>query len=269
MQAAGLEIITSAKGYRLHKVPDTPFPWRFGDLSDRLAYFPELTSTMDKAMELAMSGNQEFSVVVADRQTCGRGRLQRVWQSGRGGLYFTVTLRPKITPQSSALLSFAAALDMVAALRQSFDVEAFVKWPNDILVEERKIVGILSQVVNDHDRVQFVNVGIGVNVNNQPDNVGQPAISIAQLKGGPVPRVDLLACFLQLFQKRLDPDNLSGVIRDWKAHTITLGRRVRVQTIHETIEGRAVDISDQGGLILSLDSGEQHTILYGDCFHQS
>jgi BirA family biotin operon repressor/biotin-[acetyl-CoA-carboxylase] ligase len=269
MQAAGLDISSSPKGYRLHMVPDTPFPWRFGDLSDRVSYFPELTSTMDKAMELAVSGTLDFSVVVADRQTRGRGRLRRTWQSDQGGLYFTVTLRPQITPESSALVSFAAALDMVAALRQCHDLQAFVKWPNDILVDERKIVGILSQVVNDHDRVQFINVGVGVNVNNQPEAVGQPAVSVAQLKGGPVSRSDLLECFLRLFRRRLDPDSLPRVIGEWKANTITLGRRVRVQTIHEALEGQAVDIDAQGGLILSLDSGEQRTILYGDCFHQT
>ncbi|MEJ2039650.1 MAG: biotin--[acetyl-CoA-carboxylase] ligase [Desulfosarcinaceae bacterium] len=165
-------------------------------------------------------------------------------------------------------MSFAAALDMVETLRQCCGLESSVKWPNDILIGERKIVGILSQVVNDHDRVQFINVGIGVNVNNHPEAVGQPAVSIAQLKGGPVSRVALLDFFLQRFRQRLDPGSLTNVIRDWKANTVTLGRRVRVQTIHENIEGLAADIDDQGGLILSLDSGEQRTVLYGDCFHQ-
>ncbi|MEJ2039651.1 MAG: HTH domain-containing protein [Desulfosarcinaceae bacterium] len=107
MQAAGLQISSSAKGYRLDDVPDTPFPWRFGELAERVSYFPEITSTMDKAMELAVQGARDFSVVVADRQTRGRGRLKRTWQSEPGGLYFTVTLRPQITPPSSVLVSFA------------------------------------------------------------------------------------------------------------------------------------------------------------------
>ena len=179
-----------------------------------------------------------------------------------------VTLRPQITPSVSPLVSFAAAVDMVSALRQCYDLGAHVKWPNDILIGERKVAGILSQVVNDHDRVQFINVGIGVNVNNHPDDVGQPAVSISQLKDGAVSRFSLLDCFLPLFRQRLEPDNLQDVIQTWKAHTITLGKRVRVQTIHESINGRAVDIDAQGGLILSLDNGEQQTVFYGDCFHQ-
>jgi BirA family biotin operon repressor/biotin-[acetyl-CoA-carboxylase] ligase len=268
MQACGMVIESSSRGYRLISMPDTPYSWRFGPRASRIHYFEELTSTMDEAMTLAQQGCPDCSVVIAERQTKGRGRLQRAWQSDDGGLYFTIVTRPDLSPVAGALVSFALAVDLAAALSQCYHVDAELKWPNDLLVNGCKLAGILAQMVNDLDRVQFINVGVGVNVNNRPQHIDKPAISILQLKGHLVSRTDILSDFLKRFEKRMKNNAFSDVVAEWKEHSMTLGRHVKVQTIQETVEGLAVNVDKEGGLVLELANGNHRTIVYGDCFYQ-
>ena len=268
LQESGYDIQASPKGYRLYYAPDTPFPWAFGPLAERLHYYPEVTSTMDKAMELAQSGCPAFTVVVAERQSKGRGRLSRTWQSSAGGLYFTLVLRPNISPEKSPLLNLAAAVDLSTAIENLYGIPCGLKWPNDLLVDERKLAGILSVMSAESDRVEFVNIGIGVNVHNDTRKVQPPAVSISRLTKLRVSRTDILKAFWERFERRLCQQQLDRVIDEWRQKTITLGRWVKVQTIHDTIEGRAVGLEETGALILETDDGQRKTVVYGDCFHQ-
>ena len=138
------DIEASAKGYRLLGSPDIPYPWEFPDRETQIHYFDTLDSTMDKARELAGSGQPHLTCVVAGTQRKGRGRMQRTWWSYKGGLYFTLITRPAISPVQSARVGFAAALAVNRCLHRLHKLPAKVKWPNDILVEDRKICGILS-----------------------------------------------------------------------------------------------------------------------------
>ncbi len=268
LQEHGYDIEATPKGYRLLSGPDTPFPWVFGQRAARVLYFPIVNSTMDEAMTLARDGCPDFTVVVADRQTKGRGRLARQWQSIQGGLYFTMVLRPNLLPAESALINLAAAVDMAETLISLYGVKAQLKWPNDILVGHRKLVGILSQMAAESDRIDFVNLGIGVNVYNDTKNVHPPAVSLVDLTHQPVSRSDVLITFWDRFEKRIKDGDLQNVIEQWKQYAVTLGRNVSVQTLKERIEGKAVDIEPNGGLILETAAGERKTIIYGDCFHK-
>ncbi|RJQ70717.1 MAG: biotin--[acetyl-CoA-carboxylase] ligase [Desulfobacteraceae bacterium] len=268
LQELGYRIETSSKGYRLLSGPDTPFPWAFGERADRVHYYPEVGSTMDIAMELARGGCSGSTVVVAERQTRGRGRLQRNWQSTAGGLYFTMILRPQMEPSTSSLINLAAAVDLADVLESLYGIRVQLKWPNDVLVDGRKLAGILSQMVADPDRIEFVNLGIGINVHNDTRNLQPPAVSVASLTAQPVSRAHILASFWDRFEQRLDTGDLSGVVPQWKQRALTLGRHVKVQTFHEMYEGVAVDIEKNGGLILKTAEGNYTTVIYGDCFHQ-
>jgi BirA family biotin operon repressor/biotin-[acetyl-CoA-carboxylase] ligase len=252
----------------LISVPDTPFPWAFGRRSGQVHYYPELDSTMDRAMDLARSGCPPFTVVVADRQLKGRGRMQRQWQSETGGLYFTVVLRPLMSPTACQVINLAAALDLVETLARLCQVQANVKWPNDVLVGERKIAGILSQMEAEADRVAFMNIGIGLNVNNQPELTGRHGMSVAQIAGRPVDRVRILSYFLDRFENRLSCFSQRDVIQAWKRKTVTLGRPVNVVTIRDSFEGLALDVNEDGALILQTADGSRRTVFYGDCFHR-
>lgn len=267
LQELGYAIEASAKGYRLDGSPDTPLPWEFPGRQDAVHYFPEVASTMDIARKMARAGCAPFTVVVADRQTHGRGRLQRHWHSEAGGLYFTVVLRPVLPLLMGPRVSFCAALALARTLQRLWGVAAALKWPNDILVKERKLAGMLSEMEAEADRITYVNVGIGLNVNNDPAGAGAAATSLTKILGRPVSRVRLLAEYLDVLEARLASIEKTDVIAEWKAHAVTLGRRVEIVTQRETVAGRAIDVDDNGSLILQLDDGSRQTVIYGDCFH--
>jgi BirA family transcriptional regulator, biotin operon repressor / biotin---[acetyl-CoA-carboxylase] ligase len=268
LQQLGYTIEASSKGYRLLSGPDTPFPWIFGERAERVHYYPEVGSTMDIAMELARKGCPDFTVVVADRQDKGRGRLQREWQSAPGGLYFSMILRPKIDPSAGPLINLAAAVDLADVLEALYGIQARLKWPNDVLVDERKLAGILSQMMADPDRIEFVNVGIGINVTNDTRSIRPPAVSIVDLTRHDVSRAEILKSFWDRFEGRFCAGHLLNTVAQWKQRAVTLGRRVKVQTLSGFYEGLAVDVEQSGGLVLQTDEGKRETILYGDCFHQ-
>jgi BirA family biotin operon repressor/biotin-[acetyl-CoA-carboxylase] ligase len=268
LQELGYKIDSTPNGYRLADSPDTPFPWEFPEREDRIHYFPEVSSTMDIARDLARKNCPEFSVVVAGRQTAGRGRLNRQWLSDDGGLYFTVVLRPDIAVPISSRVNFLASLTMARVLRQRFQIEAAVKWPNDILVKERKLSGMLSELEAEADQVFFINIGMGINVNNDPGEIEPAGISLKALLGRDVSRIELLAGFLDEFEKRLAGTDFENVVSEWKKYTITLQRRVKIVTRQETCEGLALDVDENGALIVELDDGTLKQIIYGDCFHR-
>jgi BirA family biotin operon repressor/biotin-[acetyl-CoA-carboxylase] ligase len=269
MKAAGCDIEATARGYRLTGKPDRPFAWVFGRRAGRVHYLEEVGSTMSEAMVLAGQGCAPFTVVVSDRQSAGRGRLQRAWRSDAGGLYFTIVLRPDVEPSGAPLINLAAAVDLAGVMIGDYGIDARVKWPNDILVEGRKIAGILSQLGAEADRVDFVNVGIGVNVNNCVDAVTPPATSIARLIGRPASRAALLEHFLNRFETRVQSARWNDVVAQWRQLSATFGRRVTIRTGPEMVAGTAVDMEANGGLIVETAPGVRRTVLYGDCFHGS
>ena len=265
---SGISIDASPKGYRLTRDPDSLLPWEFDAWQDRIHYFAETGSTMDEAMVLARKTCPDFTVVVAQRQTRGRGRMQRTWLSADGGLYFTVVVRPDIPMMMTGLVNLAAAIDMANVLRSLYQIDACLKWPNDILVGNHKICGVLSQMEAEGDQVAYMNIGIGLNVNNAPETDEPIAISLKALLGRPVPRREILVAFLDAFEKRMLAFDPHVVIDQWKLNTVTLGRQVRVVTIRDRVEGTAVDVDSHGGLILRLADGTCQTVMVGDCFHR-
>ncbi len=267
LQELGYNIIATTMGYRLIGSIDALFPWEFPDRESKIHFSPEVTSTMDIAGELARKGCPHFTVVIAGCQNKGRGRLKRIWHSSEGGLYFTIVLRPQIPPVLSLRLNFAASLVLAQLLRQMFRVDAMVKWPNDILVNGRKISGMLSEIEAESDMVSFINIGFGINVNNDP--VAKEAIptSLRYILGQKISRKQLLSGFLNKFESYINNTNLDNVIPEWKKYTTTLNRRVKVVTSRDTSEGLAIDVDENGALILELADGSIKKVIYGDCFH--
>ncbi len=269
LQELGYEIGATANGYRLENCPDIPYPWEFPGWESRIFYYPELPSTMVVAKELARNDCPDFTTVIAGRQTSGRGRLNRLWLSEEGGLYFTVVLRPDLPPVLSFRVSFLASLILARILNDAFNIDARVKWPNDILVNELKISGMLAELEAEADRVAFINIGVGLNVNNDPSAVQPAATSIKEILGREVSKKDILFHYLDVFEKKMQTAAFDRVVQDWKQHTVTLNRDVRIVTGKEVFTGRAIDVDDTGALVLKCADGSLQKILYGDCFHQS
>ena len=268
LQELGYHIMSTPNGYRLIDSPDIPFPWEFTDHDFNMLYYPEVSSTMDTAKDLARKNCPDFTVVVAGRQTRGRGRLRRQWLSDDGGLYFTMVLRPEIPLLLSSRVNFLASLTLARLLRELFHIDAAVKWPNDILVDGRKISGMLSELEAETDRLLFINIGMGINVNNDPSDVEPGASSLKKITGREISKKMLLARFLVEFEKSLKKVEFENVISEWKKYTVTLNRRVKIVTHREVSEGLAVDVEQDGALVLELADGSRKKIIYGDCFHQ-
>jgi BirA family biotin operon repressor/biotin-[acetyl-CoA-carboxylase] ligase len=267
LQEFGYDIEATSKGYRLISVPDVTYPWEFANRESKIHYFDEVTSTMDIGRDLARKDCPHFTVVIAGRQKKGRGRLKRVWLSSEGGLYFTVVLRPQIPPVLSSRVNFAASMIMARTLRRMFKIDARVKWPNDILVDDRKLSGMLSEMEAEADMITFINIGMGINVNNDPTSNEPMAISIKEILGKEIPRKQLLSEFLDEFENRLNNASLDNVISEWKRYTVTLNRRVRIVTTRDVSEGLAMDVDENGALVLKLADGSFKKVIYGDCFH--
>lgn len=263
----GYEIESSPRGYGLTTCRDL-IRFSLERTTENILFFPTIDSTMDRAKQLARKGVPHFTVVIAEQQTRGRGRLNRAWLSQKGGLWFTIILRPDLPPQLSFKVNFAASLCLAKTLNQLFNINAKVKWPNDILVNNQKLVGLLSEMETRGDMISFVNVGIGINVNNQPENEQPNAISISTLAGQQVSRTNILASFLDRFQRTLDNILERDIIELWKEQTATIGRQVRIETLQDHFQGLALDVDETGALILLTEDHTTRRVIYGDCFHQ-
>ncbi len=266
LQSCGYRIESTPKGYRLLEAPDALLPWEFPGWEARIHHYEELSSTMDTARQMARDGCEPFTVVVAERQTRGRGRLQRHWVAQTGGIYFTIVLRPPLPPQLGFRVNFAASAVLARVLQRRYALDARVKWPNDVLIEGCKVCGLLAEMETEGDQVSFVNIGIGINANNDPPEVESGAVALHQLLGRPVSRRDLLADFLGELEARIGNRPLDRAVAEWRGCAMTLNRRVRVVTTRESLEGTAVDVDDTGALLLDLDNGVRHRVIYGDCF---
>ena len=268
LRQLGYPIEARSNGYRLELSPDLLYPWEFPEREARMIYYPELSSTMDTAKELARGNCPDFTVVVAGVQTKGRGRLNRVWRSEEGGLYFTMILRPHIHPLQSARINFLASLTLARVLQGLFAIDAKVKWPNDILVGGKKICGMLSELETDADQVAFINIGMGINVNNRPETFEPSATSLKTITGREIPRKVILASFLDEFEGRLKPADFDHVIEEWKKYSATLNQTVNIVTTQDESRGTAIDVDADGALLLQLEDGSIKKIIHGDCFHR-
>lgn len=267
LQDLGYKIISGRKGYIYTGENDFLYPWEFENRVSQIHYTEVVSSTMDLARDLARNGAQDQSVVIAQTQKKGRGRMQRKWFSKKGGLYFTLILRPQLPTVSGFLVNFITSVALVEAIREITGLAAKVKWPNDILINGHKLCGMLSEMEAEAEMVTFINIGIGINVNNDPRVDESTATSIAKELGHEISRRALLSLFLDKLDLKMRDLNLENCVQEWKRYTMTIGRMVKIVTFNGATEGRALDVDHTGALILERDDGTIEKVIYGDCFH--
>ena len=268
LKQAGVDIKALPTGYKLQDAGNLLYPFCFPThLQKKVFHFPELDSTMDQAREMAREDVRHASCVIAEVQTASRGRLNRQWISDRGGLWFTLILKPDLPPPLAWTVNFAASACMSEVLTDLFDLDVRVKWPNDLLLKGRKLSGMLSEMETRADMVNLLFLGIGLNVNNEPESDQYQAISLKTALGKSVSRKQILTRFLDLFESRIADIDPPRIINQWKARTATIGTEVRVQTHDRVYEGKALDVDDTGALIVEGRDGITRKIIYGDCFH--
>jgi BirA family biotin operon repressor/biotin-[acetyl-CoA-carboxylase] ligase len=232
--------------------------------------FQQTGSTNDIAEKLARDGVQEGVVVFAETQTRGRGRLGRGWISPPGqGLWFSVLLRPQLPPDSVTQLTIAAATAVARAIRIQTGLALQIKWPNDILIGGKKAVGILTELSAELDRVRYVVLGIGVDVNAEsfPGELGAIATSLALSAGRRFSRGDLAAAILQELDHdyaRIRRGEFAALAEEWEQQCVTLGQRVQIHIGNRTISGRCESLDNDGALLVRTDHGRLERIIGGD-----
>jgi BirA family biotin operon repressor/biotin-[acetyl-CoA-carboxylase] ligase len=263
----GYIIEASPRGYRLVFSPDLLLPYEFPGLEQRIHYFPEISSTMDAARELAKRGAGEGTIVIAEAQTRGRGRLSREWLSPEGGIYFTLILRPGISPAYAPRINLMASIAVAATIRKLFGLKTELKWPNDVLIEGRKVCGILAEMDAEMDVVNFVNVGIGINANTSIPQFEKTVTSLKGALGREISRKKFLSALLMEIE-RLQPLLMNAdLLQEWKKLSVTLNKDVRIAAPGEVIVGRAIDIDTTGALIIKERNGSLKKAMAGDCIH--
>lgn len=266
-------------GYSLLSSPDRLFAGEIKQglknkfIGKAIYYYESLPSTMDRAMDLAFKGAAEGTLVIAEGQTRGRGRLSRLWVSAKyKGIYFSLIIRPKILPQQAPVLTLISAVAICEALKQELGIEAQIKWPNDILLNNKKIGGILTELSAEMDIVHAIIVGVGINVNNEKKTLPYPATSLKEIIGEEVNRLSLLQGILSCFEERylrFQKQGIERILDKWRHFSATLGRRVRLSVSRQKLGliGEAVDIDCDGSLLVRQDSGLIERVVAGDIVH--
>jgi len=235
-------------------------------VGQKVVYYPSLTSTMDVARREAQHGAAEGTIIVTDEQTAGRGRLERVWQSPRGSLAVSVVLYPGLSLLPSLIM--LASLAVVHGIEAATELRAEIKWPNDVLINGRKVCGILIESDVQGDRVNHSVIGIGVNVNLKL--AGFPEIlpiatSLSDELGRDVSRLSVLRCLLVELEKLYQALSSGGSIyEEWRDRLVTLGKKVRATTVDNVYEGVAESVAPDGSLLLRGPDGNLTRIVAGD-----
>ncbi|MBD3878463.1 MAG: biotin--[acetyl-CoA-carboxylase] ligase [Quinella sp. 1Q5] len=276
----GYQILSSERcGYKLKDAPDLLLPSEIQIgisteiIGKEMEYHPSVESTNRVAKALAYHGAQEGTIVVAEEQTGGKGRLDRKFFSPRGkGIWFSLILRPKFSPHDAPKFTLMAAV-AVAETMKRFDLKAEIKWPNDIMHDGRKLVGILTEMTGELSKISYLVIGVGINVNISrdefPEELRDIASSLSEMKGETLSRVKFFRAVLEEFDKLYVEVNALGfaeVLKRWKEYNITLGRNVRVISAGdggEIFTGRAVDLNSEGALIVDTAEGRR-TVYAGD-----
>jgi BirA family biotin operon repressor/biotin-[acetyl-CoA-carboxylase] ligase len=270
---------SSNKGYLLQSSPDVltveeirnSLDTRYVDIRD-VVCLKETDSTNRRAKLLAEQGAPEGTLIVADTQSGGRGRRGRTWFSpAHTGIYTSLILRPSIPPGEAPRCALLTSVAVAESLLNGSGVRGTIKWPNDILVKGKKIAGILVEIGTELDMVEYMIVGVGLNVNTPPDDfppeIRDRATSILAETGMAVRRVDVLCEFLKQFEKYYEmftDGRFNDILDQWKAFEDVIGRTIRVDSAGTAYSGTAAEIDPDGALLVRDSHGRLHRVFSGD-----
>lgn len=262
-------------GYCLKASPDLLIPeeiWAKAELSflaNKIFYRSLTDSTNTDAKSIAKD-SPNGTIVIAEEQRKGRGRMGRSWSSPRGsGLWFTIILKPDIPPYKAPKLTLLTSVCIQYAIEKSTGIKTKIKWPNDILINDKKICGILTEISAELDAVNYIIIGIGVNVNNIdfPVDIRNRATSLRIEKGEKVDRVNLLVNILESFEyfyEKAFNDGFSSILERWRKYSCNLGKQVKIIGRDKSFNGIALDIDEKGALLVKKENGEVAKVLSGD-----
>lgn len=250
--------------FELDKKLDTEF------LGKDAVFFEEIDSTNEEAKRCAINGKEEGFLVFSDSQSSGKGRLGRIWKSEKGvAVYFSFILKPDIMPYEAPLLTLVSGIGVMRGLKKITGLDIKIKWPNDIILNGKKIVGILTEMSAEIEQIKYIVVGIGININNQEfdDEISYKATSLALEAGRKFNRAELLVTCLKEIEvcyKLFRESGFSVLREEYKESCANIGCDVKVIIKNDEIVGKAVDISDKGEIIIEKENGERINIFGGE-----
>lgn len=264
------------RGYKVLAAPDVLFP---GDIKSSLEtkvlgrdihYFHSVDSTNRVAKELAEKGASEGTLVIAEEQTQGRGRMGRPWISPAGGIWMSLILRPHLPPYRVQGITLVASVAVVEAIKAVTGLRPLIKWPNDIYLEDKKVCGILTEMKGETDRVDYIVIGIGLNANNTFSGLKEEAPAAGALRGflgRQTDRKELVRSILSFLEKAYlgyCREGIDPVLEQWRNNNFTLGRHVVLRMGGREFAGVAEDITAEGGLLLRDSQGSTRVFYSGE-----
>lgn len=267
------------KGYKLIKSPDSLIPEELNQLlktefiGRNINYLEQLDSTNLYAKRTAETDFEDGTIVIAEEQTKGKGRLGRTWVSPKGkGIWMTIMLKPQINPADAAKVTLLAACAVSRAIENTCGIYPKIKWPNDIVINGKKLCGILTEMSAELDEINYILVGIGINANlgieDIPEELQPMATSIKIEKGYPVNRKYLTAEIINNFEAYykafIETGSIKEFIKEYKEKSAVLGKKVNIKSSTIELQGTVIDITEEGALLVRLDSGELKEIISGE-----
>ena len=279
LQSLGYKIESRPKiGYRLHQNTNLLFPWEISDglqtdiIGRKIYYFDKIDSTQNFALELAQKPHENGSVVIAERQTQGRGRLNRKWVSPKGGIWMSILLRPNFEPSYTSLFPMATSLALAVSIEKTLKIKTELKWPNDITIKGKKIAGILIDASIESNKIDYLVIGIGINFKINPGtitksikqrNYGITTLVKKDQKGSPVELIQQFLLELEQTYNKILTNSIETIRKEWIRRSSTIGKNVTATTTTGTLKGKAIGIDKTGALLLS-NRGNVQRILAGD-----
>lgn len=265
-------------GYSLITAPDTLTPGRIKAglktdiMGKEIKYFKEIESTNIIAREIANSV-EEGTVVIAESQTQGRGRLGRKWISPEGGVWLSIILKPGIQPSYAPRITLLAGVAVTKTIC-SLGLPARIKWPNDVLINGKKVCGILTEIEAEIDMIDYCVIGIGIDANvdteSFPEEFRESSTSLKKELGREINRVEFVQKLLEEFEAlylKLQKDGFSSILEEWRKMSMTIGEWVKITTQTRTIYGEAIGVDNEGALIVETSEGKLEKVVAGNCEH--
>lgn len=265
------------RGYRLKESPDIVSEAEILSFLDtewagrQVVFYKETDSTNNRAKESGEKGGVHGTLFVADKQSAGKGRRGRTWESPEGSsIYMTILVRPDILPDRAPMLTLVMGLSAAEAIGEMTGVEAGIKWPNDIVIDGKKVCGILTEMATEIDYINYVVIGVGINVNEKSfgDEIKKTAVSLRLATGKDFRRSELIAAVLRRFEKNyeqfLETGDLSGLQADYNKKLVNRGQDVRVFEPGNEYEAQAGGINEMGELVVTLPDGKKRCVFSGE-----
>ena len=286
IQALGYTVESKQKeGYKLTKNSDLLLPWEIVSgletkiMGQRAYYFDSIDSTQNQALKMVNETNNQGTIIIADKQTGGRGRSGREWISPKGGIWFSIILYPKFDISNVTLFPIAASLALSYAIQKTCKIKTELKWPNDLTIKGKKLAGMLVDASLESNRIENLVLGVGINFNvntkeiekilkKTPNYYGVTSINEQQNTGSSIKLIQSFLLELEKIYEDLNNNKTNKIITEWERRSSTIGKQIEIKINNEKIKGKAIKLEKDGGLI--INHKEKNTkVIAGDIIHLS